>query len=125
MRLFCFIKLVYRQYMKTKDLKIVSTIALMLMVSACNDTPSANKEPEPVDEQATQVINDKLLDSMQDISNQHSDQIEDTGKNALRELSESDRQSLIDLTIDESSKPVADDAEKMIDLLEDINGVSE
>jgi len=111
--------------MKTKDLKFLSVCGVLLIVAACNDSSNKIQEPEPVDIQATETINDKLLNSMRDISNQHENQIEETGKDALQQLSESDRQSLIDLTIDESSKPVEEDAKKMVDLLEDINGVSE
>ena len=80
---------------------------------------------EPVDIQGTESINEKLIGSMNEISAKQLDQAEDVNKNTLQQLSETDRQSLIDLTIDESAEAISEDAEKMVDLLEDINGISD
>lgn len=111
--------------MKFKKTKLINLIAISLLVTACNDAPIQNKVPEPVDVQATEKINDKLLNSMRKISDQQLSQVEDAGKDALELLAESDRQELIDLTIEESSEAVLDGGDKTLRLLEDINGISE
>jgi len=108
--------------MKFRQIKFVIFAVPLFFLVACNDSP---KEPEPVDIQATEQINDKLLNSMREISNEQQENIEDSGTGELEALSEQDRQSLIDLTIDESSEVISDDANKMVDLLEEINGISE
>ncbi|MFT6406838.1 MAG: hypothetical protein ACJAQ6_000248 [Arenicella sp.] len=110
--------------MKFKQITVISLIALSVLVTACNDAPEQAKAPEPVDIHATELLNDKLLESMRGIRDEQLDQVESAGKNALQELSEADRQSLIDLTIDESAEAVSEDAGKMIELLEDVNGIS-
>ena len=96
--------------MNSKISKLLTLIVASTLITACNE---ALKEPEPVDVEATEQINEKLLNSMQDISSKHLNQVEDTGKNALEQLSEADRQSLIDLTIDESAEAILEDAQKM------------
>ena len=115
--------------MQSKKLTLVSLAFIGSVLLACGDSKEETKEvvevPEPVDVKATEQLNAKLLESMQEISDQHIDDVEDAGKEALEQLSEADRQALIDLTIDESSKAVSEDAEKVVELLEDINGVSE
>jgi hypothetical protein len=110
--------------MKLRQIKLLSLIAIGILATACNDTPTDTKAVEPVDIQATEQINQKLLNSMRKISDQQLEQVEDAGKDALESLTESDRQALIDLTIDQSSKAVLEDGDKMIKLIEDINGVS-
>ena len=111
--------------MISRKTKFINLIAVSLLATACNDTPKQTKAPEPVDVQATERINDKLLNSMRDISDQQLNQVEDAGKDALEFLTESDRQELIDLTIEESSEAVLDGGDKTLRLLEDINGISE
>jgi hypothetical protein len=111
--------------MKLKQSKLITLIAISILVTACSDTPKQTKAPEPVDIQATEKINDKLLNSMRKISDQQLDQVEDAGKGALELLAESDRQELIDLTIEESSEAVLEGGDKTLKLLEDINGISE
>ena len=115
--------------MQSKKLTLVSLAFIGSVLLACGDSKEETKEvvevPEPVDVKATEQLNAKLLESMQEISDQHIDDVEDAGKETLEQLSEADRQALIDLTIDESSKAVSEDAEKVVELLEDINGVSE
>lgn len=111
--------------MKLRQIKITSLIAISIVATACNDTPSEPKPVEPVDVQATEKINDKLLNSMRKISDQQLDRVEDAGIDALESLAESDRQALIDLTIEESSEAVLEGGDKTLKLLEDINGVSE
>jgi hypothetical protein len=123
--LFCFYKLVYLSRMKFRQLKLISLIAIGILATACNDTPTETKPVELVDIDATEKINEKLLNTMRSISEQQLEQVEDAGKDALESLAESDRQALIDLTIDRSSEAVLEGGDKMIKLLEDINGVSE
>lgn len=111
--------------MKFRRLKLISLIAIGILATACNDTSTETKPVELVDIEATEKINEKLLNSMRSISEQQLEQVEDAGKDALESLAESDRQALIDLTIDQSSEAVLEGGDKMIKLLEDINGVSE
>ncbi|MFT6099242.1 MAG: hypothetical protein ACJAYF_001786 [Arenicella sp.] len=111
--------------MKLRKIRLVSLISISILASACNDQPAENKAPEPVDVQATEKINDKLLSSMRKISDQQLSQVEDAGKDALELLAESDRQELIDLTIEGSSEAVLESGDKMLRLLEDVNGISE
>ncbi|MBL4671823.1 MAG: hypothetical protein JKX81_06150 [Arenicella sp.] len=106
-------------------MKFIGLAAISVLATACNDKPIETKAPEPVDVQATERINHKLLNSMRKISEQQLDQVEDAGKDALQLLAESDRQELIDLTIEESSEAVLESGDKMLRLLEDINGISE
>ncbi len=108
--------------MRLRSIKLNLLLVCGFLITACSESP---KEPEPVDVEATEQINDKLISSMRDINNQQLDKAEDVSKNALEELSEADRQALIDLTIDESAEAITEDAEKMVDLLEDINGISD
>lgn len=96
------------------------TFLLAFLLVACTE-----KEPEPVDEKATEILNQKLLESMRVISANENRKAEDAGKDELEKLSEADRQALIDLTIEESAKAVVDDAQEVVELLEDINGISE
>ena len=105
--------------MKIYSSKIAAFFICALLLSACSDKP-----PEPVDEEGTEQLNQKLLESMQEISASESLKAESAGKDELEKLSEADRQALIDLTIEESAKAVIDDAEEVRELLEDINGVS-
>lgn len=109
--------------MQINQLKLMSLIAVGIFATACNDVPKEVKTPEPVDIEATEKINDKLLASLREISNDQRGQVEEAGKQELERLSEADRQALIGLTIDESADAVSDDANKMVELLEDINGI--
>ena len=111
--------------MLIRFIKLTLLVATSTFIVACNDAPEEATAPEPVDIQGTENINDKLLDSMREISNQHLNQVEDVSKNTLEQLSEADRQALIDLTIDESSEAVSEDADKVVDLLEELNAVSD
>jgi len=119
--------------MQSKLLTLIGLVFIGSILTACGDSKEEANETtkeaieviEPVDVEATEQLNAKLLESMQEISNQQLDDVEDAGKEALEQLSEADRQALIDLTIDESSKAVSEDAEKVVELLEDINGVNE
>lgn len=106
--------------MKTHYSKFIVLLIGALLLFACSEKP-----PEPVDEEGTEQLNQKLLESMREISASETEKVENAGKDELEKLSEADRQALIDLTIDESSKAVKEDAEKVVDLLEDINGVSD
>jgi len=105
--------------MKRKHIKFAALFVSLLLLSACSEKP-----PEPVDEKGTEQLNQKLLESMREISVGETEKVENAGRGELEKLSEADRQALIDLTIDESSKAVKEDADKVVDLLEDINGIS-
>ena len=111
--------------MKYRQIKLATLVSISLFASACSEGPKEVKAPEPVDIQATEQINDKLLNAMREISDQQLNQLENAGKETLTQLAEADRQSLINLTIDESAEAVAEDAKKMVDLLEGINRISE
>lgn len=105
---------------------ILPYIVFCTLLASCGDSPQQQvTEQEPVDVHATQQINDKLLSTLRKISDEQSHQVEDAGKDSLEALSEADRQSLINLTIDESAKAISEDSEKVVELLGDINGVSE
>ena len=106
--------------MKIYDSKITALLVCAVLLSACRDKP-----PEPVDKEGTEQLNQKLLESMQEISASESLKAESAGKDELEKLSEADRQALIDLTIEESAKAVIDDAEEVRELLEDINEISD
>ena len=106
--------------MKIYSSKITAFFICALLLSACSDKP-----PEPVDEEGTEQLNQKLLESMQEISVSESLKAESARKDELEKLSEADRQALIDLTIEESSKAIQEDADKVVELLEDINGISD
>lgn len=111
--------------MLIRSLKLTVLVAATTLIVACNEAPNEVKAPEPVDIQGTENINDKLLNSMRDISNEQLSQVEEASKDEFAQLSEADRQALIDLTIDESAEAISEDADKVVDLLEDINGISE
>jgi uncharacterized lipoprotein YajG len=111
--------------MQTKLIKHVVVIVTAMLVAACNDSPETIEPQEPVAVQETEEINAKLLESLTQISNKQVQLVESAGKDALEQLSEGDRQALIDLTIDESAKAVSEDAEKMVELLQDINGIND
>ena len=106
--------------MKIYSSKITALLVCALLLSACSE-----KTPEPVDEEGTEQLNQKLLESMREISAGETEKVESAGQDELEKLSEADRQSLIDLTIEESSKAIQEDADKVVELLEDINGISE
>ena len=82
-----------------------------------DSTPLTTAE-EPVDKPATQALNNKLLGTLLDISREQSVSEENSNKRALEQLSEADRQALIDMTIESSSKKVADDASDLLESLE-------
>ena len=109
--------------MKTLKIKLLVVIAISLLAAACNDAPQQTSTPADI--QASQEINDKLLNSMRQISEKQQGQVEAAGKDALETLTEADRQALIDLTIDESAKTVSQDAEKMVELLQEINKIAD
>lgn len=106
--------------MKTHYAKFIAVLICAFLLSACSEKP-----PEPVDEEGTEQLNQKLLESMRQISASETEKVENAGKDELEKLSEADRQALIDLTIEESSKAVGDDAQEVVEVLEDINGISE
>ncbi len=105
--------------------RFIALTLLSSIVTACGDSSKEAEEQEPVDIEATEKINDKLLNSMLEISDGQIHHVEKIGKESLEELSEADRQSLIDLTIEESAEAISEDADKMVELLEDINGISD
>ena len=127
--------------MKIKNYKLIllTSIAL-LFISACGndqqqsddvnkaDTLGANQSDasniisdEPVDVEATEALNTQLLASMREISDQQTEREQNSSKDELEALSEADRQALIDLTIEETAKPIEEDAEKVRKLFEEIN----
>ncbi len=106
-------------------IKLTLLLAASALIVACNDSSQEVKEPEPVDIQGTENINDKLLDSMSKINAKQLNQVEEVSKETLEKLSEADRQALIDLTIDESAEAVSDDADKVVERLEDVNGIAD
>jgi len=99
---------------------ILFTFSTVIILVACNEKP-----PEAVDEEATEILNQKLLESIREISASETAKVEGAGKDELEKLSEADRQALIDLTMDESAEAVKEDADKVVELLEDLNGISE
>lgn len=105
--------------MKLIKRKASILLLCMLLLSACSDKPA-----EPVDEEGTQKLNAKLLESMQEISDAQTEKAEGAGEKELERLSEADRQALIDLTIDESAEAVKEDADKVVDLIEELNNIA-
>jgi len=118
-------------------LKVAALLALSTLLIGCSDKAdpepngtdlSSNKEAisvseeasviaEPVDERATQAINEKLIGALEGISREQTASEENIGKEALEQLSESDRQALIDMTIESSSRKVSEDADQVLEAL--------
>ena len=132
--------------MKNKNYRMaLLACAALLFISACgsdnkkgdssnkaekNDTTLVNEaevtstaiDPnEPVDVEATNALNSQLLASMREISEQQTERHQSSSKDELESLSEADRQALIDLTIEETAKPIEEDAEQVKKLFEEIN----
>ena len=144
--LFYYLALIYGYIMKNKNYRLALLVcAALLFISACgsdnkkgdssnkaekNDTTLVNEaevtstaiDPnEPVDVEATNALNSQLLASMREISEQQTERHQSSSKDELESLSEADRQALIDLTIEETAKPIEEDAEKVKKLFEEIN----
>ena len=91
------------------------------LVSEAEVTSTIIDPNEPVDVEATNALNSQLLASMREISEQQAERHQSSSKDELESLSEADRQALIDLTIEETAKPIEEDAEKVKKLFEEIN----
>ena len=91
------------------------------LVNEAEVTSTAIDPNEPVDVEATNALNSQLLASMREISEQQAERHQSSSKDELESLSEADRQALIDLTIEETAKPIEEDAEKVKKLFEEIN----
>lgn len=122
--------------------KVSAALVLSLLLSACDEKP-ANIDPnsevattsntkaaqaeteneafrestveEEIDVAGTEALNAKLLSTLEGISRQQTATHEDSSKASLEQLSEADRQALIDITIESSSKKVGEDARKVLE----------
>lgn len=98
------------------NFRFLALVGLSVLLSACDDKQEAKQEikDEPVDVVGTEALNAKLVGALKDISREQTSVHDGNNKKVLEQLSEADRQSLIDLTIDSSSKKVVDDANKVL-----------
>ena len=103
------------------------------LVTACSDQEpdrTASESPsviesEPVDEEFTKRLQANLDEQLIELTQQQTDDAEQEQNEALEELSEQDRETLIDETAEQGSKQVKEDADKLIDILEDIAAQNE
>lgn len=131
----CFFAL--RSYFKIMNLNnylsLIAIIFVFGLVTACSDQEpdrTASESPsviesEPVDEEFTKRLQANLDEQLIELTQQQTDDAEQEQNEALEELSEQDRETLIDETAEQGSKQVKEDADKLIDILEDIAAQNE
>ena len=89
-------------------------------IEVSDQAESISELPEPVNEEFTQQLQATLDQQLLDLSQQESDSAELGQSASLEDLVEQDREALIDQTAEEGSEQVKQDADKLIQRLEDI-----
>jgi len=106
---------------------VMITVAALL---GCNQQDQLTKpepiaEPEPIDEEFTQQLQKSLDRQLTELSQLQTNNEEQDQTASLEQLTEQDRVSLIDETAEEGSEKVKQDADKIIEILEDIAAENE
>lgn len=108
-------------------------IGLILLVSACSDeqtgqvedtsTTNINNSTEPVDEEATDRLEQSLMATLQTVTNDQAKEADQEIEQGFETLSEADRQMFIDNVLERSAKKTEDDAAGLAESLEQMKSI--
>lgn len=106
--------------------KLLILVLSTHLIIACSDQAEqeggitqSSSQQQDADEQVTQELGQKLLNATKVIGLEQESTQEALNIGNLKKLSEEDRQALIDLTIEESAKIIKEDADEVMDSLEE------
>ena len=102
---------------------LLATGVMAVFLAACSQSDPPDPADEEPDTQATELLQQSLMTSMNQIAEQQTGVTDQSNVRDLEDISESDRQDLIDETLEESDELTEKDLDELAELLEEIKGI--